>query len=73
MYPNKANNAIVHRPLVVEQVKLVTVGQDGQVQEGVQAFGEHRLNFNPSLDETRDLARKVQSSAAAPTNSGFRF
>lgn len=59
--------------VVVEQVKLVTVGQDGQVQVGVEAFGEHGLNFNPSLDETQDLVRKVQDSAAAPANTGFRF
>ncbi|CAN0361878.1 unnamed protein product, partial [Ectocarpus sp. 6 AP-2014] len=41
------------------EVGLVTMGESGKVQIGVTAFGEEKPNFNPSLQETKDLGRGI--------------
>lgn len=52
------------------EVELVTIGENGKVQVGVKAFGE-QVNFNATTDETRDIQKRVQNSAAAPAHAGY--
>lgn len=49
------------------------MGEGGKLQVGVKAFGEETLNFNPSLQETRDLAERIEGSATAPKHAGYRL
>ncbi|CAM9719548.1 unnamed protein product [Ectocarpus fasciculatus] len=55
------------------EVGLVTMGESGKVQIGVTAFGEEKPNFNPSLQETKDLEERIEGSATAPAHSGHRL
>lgn len=52
---------------------LVTLGEGGEVQVGVAAFGEQKPNFNPTQNETSDLAERVEGSATAPKHAGYRL
>lgn len=47
------------------------MGEDGAVQVGVTAFGQSKPNFNPTQDQTRNLAKRVEESAVAPKDAGF--
>ncbi|CAM9428830.1 unnamed protein product [Ectocarpus sp. 12 AP-2014] len=55
------------------EVGLVTMGESGKVHIGVTAFGEEKPNFNPSLQETKDLGERIEGSATAPAHSGHRL
>lgn len=49
------------------------MGESGKVQVGIKAFGEEKANFNPSLQETRDLDERIESSSTAPKHAGYRL
>eukprot|EP00903_Cladosiphon_okamuranus_P005933 g5863.t1 len=53
------------------EVGLVTMGEDGKVQVGVKAFGEEKPNFNPTPQETKDLAQRIEGNAQAPAHVGY--
>lgn len=52
-------------------MNLVTIGEGGELQVGVKAFGEEKANFNPSLQQTRDLEQRIEGSCAAPKHAGY--
>eukprot|EP00752_Nemacystus_decipiens_P018714 g16778.t1 len=53
------------------EVGLVTMGEGGKVQVGVKAFGEEKANFNPTPQETKDLADRIEGNATAPAHAGY--
>ncbi|CAM9630029.1 unnamed protein product [Laminaria digitata] len=55
------------------EVGLVTMGEGGKVQVGIKAFGEDKPNFNPSLDETQNLAERIEGSSTAPKHAGYKL
>lgn len=57
--------------MFILQVGMVTMGEGGKVQVGVKAFGEEKPNFNPTPQETRNLAERIEGSATAPAHAGY--
>ena len=51
----------------------MTVGEGGKVQLGIKAFGEEKPNFNPSIEETGDLAERIEGSSTAPKHAGYQL
>lgn len=47
------------------------MGEGGKVQIGVKPFGEEKPNFNPSIQETKDLADRIEGNVTAPAHAGY--